>query len=79
MTGEPAHIASKEKIAPELMFLSERALQLSNIDLEVKWPLRFTFSYVQPITLCYSRRSASVINPATTKNTNDSNTPTINY
>ena len=30
MTGEPTHTASKERMAPELMLLSERASQLSN-------------------------------------------------
>ena len=38
MTGEPMHTASKEKLVPELMFLSERTPQLSISDSQVKWP-----------------------------------------
>ena len=53
MTGEPAHTTPKKRMVPELMFLSEHAPQLSIIDSKVKWPLRFTFSYVQPITQHY--------------------------
>ena len=60
MTGEPTHIASKERMVPELLFSSERVPWLSNTALKVQWPLRFTFSYVQPITQTKnSRRSAS--------------------
>ena len=49
MTGEPEHTPSKERKAPELMFSSKHTPQLSITDLEVKRPLRFTYSYVQPI------------------------------
>ena len=53
MTGEPTHNASKEKMAPELMFLSERVPQLSQTASQVQWPLRFAFSYVQLVTQHY--------------------------
>ena len=53
MTGEPTHTTSKERMATEVMFLTERVPQKSITDLKVKWPLRFTFSYVQPITQHY--------------------------
>ena len=56
MTGGPTYAASKERMAPELMFLSERVPQLSKTASKVQWPLRFTFSYVQPITQCYKQR-----------------------
>ena len=48
MTGEPVHTTSKERMAPELMFSSE----LSVTELNVKWPLHFTFNYSQAITQC---------------------------
>ena len=60
MTGEPTHTASKERTVPELLFSSEHVPQLSNTALKVQWPLRFTFSYVHPITQTEnSGRSAS--------------------
>ena len=34
MTGEPTHTASKERMAPELMFSSERVRQLSKTALK---------------------------------------------
>ena len=36
MTGEPAHTSSKERIAPELIFLSEHVPQVSITDSKVK-------------------------------------------
>ena len=50
MIGEPVHTASKERIMPEVMFSTERMSQISITDLKVKWPLCFTFSFVQSIT-----------------------------
>ena len=50
MTGEPTHIALKERMVPELIFSSEHVLQLSQTASKVQWPLCFDFSYVQPIT-----------------------------
>ena len=58
MTGEPTHTTSKERMAPELMFSSERcASQLSNTTLKVQWPLCFTYSYAQPVTQCNRRKT----------------------
>ena len=57
MTGEPVHSASKERIAQELMFLSEPVPQLSITDLKVKWLVHFAFSYVQHVTQCYKQRT----------------------
>ena len=57
MTGEPVHTASKERMAPELMFSSEHALQLSNTDLESEVVITLRFNYVQPITQRYKRRT----------------------
>ena len=57
MTGEPTHTASKEMMAPEIMFSTEQAPQLSSTALKVQWPLRFTFSYGQPVTQHYKRRT----------------------
>ena len=37
MIGEPAHTALKERIPPELLFMSERAPQLSILLTKVKW------------------------------------------
>ena len=71
MTGEPTHTASKERMVPELMLLSERMPQLSNTASKVQWPLRFTYSYVHPVTQCYrqknSRRSTSATIQSTQK------------
>ena len=53
MTDEPTFTISKERMAPELMFSSECAPQLTITDSKVKWLLRFTFGYVQPITRHY--------------------------
>ena len=60
MTGEPMYIASKERMAPELMFLSERVPELSNTASKVQWSLRFAFSYVQSITQRYRRKTVEV-------------------
>ena len=65
--GELTHISSKERLEPELMFLTECAPQLSTTDSKVKWPLRLVFSYMQPITQCYKLRTVGAINPATMK------------
>ena len=54
MTGEFVHTTSKKRMVPELMFSSEGMPQLSITDLKVKW---FAFSYVQPVTQCYKRRT----------------------
>ena len=53
MTGKPHAYRIKKKDAPELMFSSEHTPQLSNTASKVQWPLRFAFSYVQPVTQCY--------------------------
>ena len=61
MTGKPTHTASKERMAPELIFSSEHAPQLSNTALKVQWPLRFIFSYVQPVTQHYRRKTVEEV------------------
>ena len=61
MTGEPTGTASKERIAPELMFSSKRASQVSNTASKVQWPLRFAFSYIQPITLRYMQKTVEEV------------------
>ena len=61
MTGEPTHTASKERMAPELMFSSERAPQLSKTASKVQWPLRFAFGYVRPITHRYRRKTVEEV------------------
>ena len=71
MTGELAHTTSKKKMAPELMFSSERVPQLSITDSKVKW------SFCFPFQLCSARyitlqtkssiMSTSAINPVTTE------------
>ena len=61
MTGEPTHTASKERMAPELMYSSERVPQLSKTALKVQWLLRFAFSYVQPVTQCYRRKTVEEV------------------
>ena len=45
MTGEPMYTASKERMAPEVMFLTECAPQLSITNSKVKWLLCYAFSY----------------------------------
>ena len=53
------HTANEERMAPDLLFLSERASQLSITEI-AKWPqlIRFVFSYVVPlITHRYKRRT----------------------
>ena len=81
MTGEPTHTASKERMAPELMFSSERALQLSQTTSKVQWPLRFDFSYVQPVTQHYRRKTVKEV--PLQQSSHHENTirapPTINY
>ena len=57
MTGEPTHTVSRERMAPELMFSSERASQLSITDSKAKWPLCIVFSHVQLIIQCYKQRT----------------------
>ena len=56
MTDEPTHTASKEMMLPEIKFSSERVPQLLRTASKVQWPLRFPFSYVQPITQRYRRK-----------------------
>ena len=46
MTGGAMHTASKERMMPEVMFLTECVPQLSIADFKLKWPLQFAFSYV---------------------------------
>ena len=82
MTGEPTHTTSKERIAPELMFSSERAPQLSQTALKVQWPSRFDFSYVQPITQHYRREAVKEVllqQSSHHENTTIRMLPTINY
>ena len=55
MTDEPAYTVTKERMAPEVMFLTELTPQLSITDSKVKWPL---CCYVQPISQHYKRRKA---------------------
>ena len=43
MTCEPTHTTSKERMAPELMFSSERVPQLSKTASKVQLPLCFAF------------------------------------
>ena len=57
MTDEPA---SKERMAPDLMFSSECMPQLSKTASNVQWPLRFAFSYVQLVTQRYRRKTVEV-------------------
>ena len=62
MTSEPTHTSSKERMAPELMFSSERTHQLSNTASKVQWPLCLAFSCAQPVTTLQmksSRKSVS--------------------
>ena len=62
MTGEPTHTASKERMAPELMFhLNARPMQLSRTVSKVQWPLRFAVSYVQPVTQRYRRKTVEEV------------------
>ena len=80
MAGEPTHTASKERMAPELMFSPEHVPQLSNTASKVQWPLRFAFSYVQPIT----HRQKTVKEVPLQKSSHHENMmirapPTINY
>ena len=84
MTGEPAHTASKEIRVTELMFSPEQAPQLSLTDSKVNshyalLSAMFHYTVLQIKNNRTIRRSASAINPATTKNTDNSCTPTINY
>ena len=75
-TGEPVHTVSKERMVPESMILSERKSQLSITDLKCEVVITLSF---QLCSACYivknSRKSASAINPVTTKIDN-SCTPT---
>ena len=83
MTGEPTHTASKERMAPQLMFSSEHAPQLSKTASKVQWPLRFAFSYIYlarytALQMKNNRRSASATIQSPRKY-DDSHAPTINY
>ena len=83
MTGEPTHTASKERMVPELMLSSERMPQLSNTASKVQWPLRFTYSYVQPVTQCYRQKKTVEEVPLQQSNQHENMMicvpPTINY
>ena len=72
MTGEPTHTASKERIAAEVMFSSERTQLLTQS--EVASPLHFQLCSARytGLQMKSSRRSVSAINPFTTENTDDS-------
>ena len=61
MTGEPMHTASKEMMVPEILFSSERVPQLPSTASKVQWPLHFAFSYVQPITQRYRRKTVEEV------------------
>ena len=61
MTGESMHTTSKERMAPELMFSSERAPHQSKTASKVQWPLHFTFSYVRPVTQHYRRKTVEEV------------------
>ena len=76
ITGEPAHTASKEVRAPELMFLSEHVSQPLITAIILRFQLVCS-AYYTALQTKNNRRSASTINPVTTKNTNNSFTPTI--
>ena len=43
------------------MFLSERTPQLSQTASKVQWPLRFNFSYVQPVTQHHRRKTVKEV------------------
>ena len=55
------HTASNERMAPELIFSSKRVPQLSKHASKVQWPLRFAFSYVQPVTQRYRQKTAEEV------------------
>ena len=82
MTGEPMHTTSKERMASELMFLYERASQLSQTASKVQWPSCFDFSYVQPVTQRYRRKTVKKV-PLQQSSHHENMTirvpPTINY
>ena len=81
ITGEPTHTASKERMAPELMLPSEHVPQLSNTASKVQWPLRFAYSYVQPVTQCYRRKTVEEV-PLRQSSHHENmihTPPTINY
>ena len=82
MTGKSTHTASKEGMVPELTFLSERIPQLSITALKVQWPLRFVFSYVQPITQRYKQNTVEEVPLQSNQLPRKYNVlcaPTINY
>ena len=75
MTGEPVHIASIERIAPEVIwFLSERVPQLSINEVAITLLCSAHYTGLQ---MKESRRSTSAINPVTMKNMDDLHAPTI--
>ena len=63
------------------MFSSERVPQLSKTASKVQWPLRFTFSYVQPVTQHYRRKTVEVPLQQSShhENTTIRMPPTINF
>ena len=80
MTGEPTHTVSRERMAPELMFSSERhTSQISNTASKVQWPLRFAFSYIQLDTQCYRRKTVEEVPLQHHENMMIHVPPTINY
>ena len=72
MTGEPTHTASKERMTPEVMFSTEHVPQLSITGSKVKWPLCFAFSYVQPVSQHYKRRTVGEVPLVTKENMDNS-------
>ena len=76
------HTASKERMVPELMFLSEGASQLLKTASKVQWPLCFAFSYVQSVTQHYRRKTVQEVplqQSSHLENTTIRMPPTINY
>ena len=73
MTVELVHIASKERMAPEVTFLTKCISQISITESKVKYSLCFAFNYAHPYTQHYiqstgSRSASAAINTVTTKN-----------
>ena len=74
MTGEPTHTTSKERMAPELMFSSERAAITNCFESTVAITLQFQLCSARYTALQTknSVRIISAISPVTTENTDDS-------
>ena len=75
MIGESTHTTLEERMVPGLLFSSECVPQQSVTEI-VKWPLRLTFNYIQPIHTALqmknNTRRTSAINLDKTKNSHDS-------